>query len=666
MSRSGRLLARLALLPLVAVSLGAQDAPAEDPLLAAAPAAEAGPGGEPGGAEAPESFEALFRSYVAARDAGDTAAAAELLQRIRRLRAERNISSLRAVALGLTRLGVEGLEDDAEAARASFEEAAALDPHLPEAQLGLARTGGFGDAAKASLDAFVSRVSTSQGRHRLVYVLVTAAMLAAFAATTVFALVQVVRVGPLLRHDLEEAFGSQRPGVWATGAYALLLLLPLVALQGYGWLPLWWLGLLFVYMGGADRAVSVLLMIVWVFAGPAVRTVEPLLAAGSHPLLRASLATTQLDADPLAAAIIEQAVAEYPEDRDFGYLLAEQYKKAGRYEEAGAVYRRLLEATAADPVALNNLGNLEILAGDFGQAKARYDQAAGAGPAAFRATAYYNKSLAQLQEFDFDPARATRAEADGIAPGLPAQYERRWYYVQEGSVVPAVVDLGPSDDELWAKFSGITDGAPRANLTGSGASALPGDALVSGLMSRFAVFVGISALAAVVIWRWRGDRLFTLRCLKCGTPFCKLCHLGTPQSELCTQCHHLFVVRDGVSAPARNRKMAEVAEEESRRRRMFRILSLVSPGAGHVHARKPILGVLLALLWYGVLGLGAAAILVPVVASPGRLANPVVLGVFGTLLLVVFLVANLVTPSFETRVSMARRGGRRPQPGRRS
>jgi hypothetical protein len=36
------------------------------------------------------------------------------------------------------------------------------------------------------------------------------------------------------------------------------------------------------------------------------------------------------------------------------------------------------------------------------------------------------------------------------------------------------------------------------------------------------------------------------------------CHLGQVSGGLCSQCYHLFVVRDGVSGPARNRKMAEV------------------------------------------------------------------------------------------------------------
>ena len=84
-------------------------------------------------------------------------------------------------------------------------------------------------------------------------------------------------------------------------------------------------------------------------------------------------------------------------------------------------------------------------------------------------------------------------------------------------------------------------------------------------MNRFAGFLGVAALAMAGLSFWRGRKTFTMRCLKCGTPFCRRCHLGAAVAGLCSQCYHLFVVRDGVSGPARNRKLLEVQAEEGRR-----------------------------------------------------------------------------------------------------
>ena len=98
--------------------------------------------------------------------------------------------------------------------------------------------------------------------------------------------------------------------------------------------------------------------------------------------------------------------------------------------------------------------------------------------------------------------------------------------------------------------------------------------------NRFAAFVAVFALVAFLVGRWRGPKAFTLHCGRCGTAFCRYCHLGQVSGGLCSQCYHLFVVRDGVSGPARNRKMAEVQRAEGRRERVFRVLSRPLPRRG--------------------------------------------------------------------------------------
>ena len=109
-----------------------------------------------------------------------------------------------------------------------------------------------------------------------------------------------------------------------------------------------------------------------------------------------------------------------------------------------------------------------------------------------------------------------------------------------------------------------------------------GQSLLPALANRLTVFPLVALLAVAILRKWRGGKAFTMRCLKCGTPFCRRCHLGQVAGGLCSQCHHLFLVRDGVSGPARNRKLLEVQAEEARRDRVFRVLSLLVPGAGHL------------------------------------------------------------------------------------
>src|SRR5262249_39524182 len=178
---------------------------------------------------------------------------------------------------------------------------------------------------------------------------------------------------------------------------------------------------------------------------------------------------------------------------------------------------------------------------------------------------------------------------------------------------------------------------------------VPWAPLSAAFFDRSAGALVISGVAAVVLWGGRGSRASTIRCVKCGTPFCVRCHLGgTTAAGLCTQCHHLFVVRDGVSGPARNRKLLEVQKEEERRDRVFRVLSLGTAGARHLYAQNTPLGLLLAFTWSLrlVLALMAGRIF-PFTEASSAVEKPWGLGLIALLLLAVYILANRSRPEVD-------------------
>jgi hypothetical protein len=342
----------------------------------------------------------------------------------------------------------------------------------------------------------------------------------------------------------------------------------------------------------------------------------------------------------------------HPEDRDLVYLLAAQYKKAGRYDEAAALYREVLRSRSTDPIALNNLANLEFSRGEYQAAIARYKQGIdSAATSEAAATFFYNLQLAHLQRFEYQPAQEARSQADRLAASLTRSYETLWKYDKGEN---AVVDLGLTQEQVWEKFKAAAEGSGERNVVDRGGKA-SGPVLVASMFNRFAAFIVLSMVVALALSRWRGARMFTMRCLKCGTPFCKRCHLGAALAGLCTQCHHLFVVRDGVSGPARNQKLLEVQREDERRDRLFRILSLLSPGAGHLYAQKTLPGVAFAIVWYSILALVLVAErLLPVTEASGTLSRPWGLGVAVALLLATYVAANRARPEFEVLVPIRR------------
>ena len=228
-----------------------------------------------------------------------------------------------------------------------------------------------------------------------------------------------------------------------------------------------------------------------------------------------------------------------------------------------------------------------------------------------------------------------------------------------------MVDLGLTPDEVWGKFSGASHGIVQANRAGKGAAAATGQALLPSLANRLTVFPLVALLAVAILRKWRGGKAFTMRCLKCGTPFCRRCHLGQVAGGLCSQCHHLFKVRDGVSGPARNRKLLEVQKEEARRDRVFRALSLLVPGAGHLYAQR-VVGIIFVFVWSAVI---VAALLtgrlLPLTEASGELSKPWGLGLAAVVLLVVYILANRSKPEFEDVMLPIGRAAGTPAPARR-
>jgi tetratricopeptide (TPR) repeat protein len=611
------------------------------------------------------SFERLWGEYQKAAARGDTDGRDKAMKEIRRLRIERNIRGLEDLALGRVAQGLEKL-DKGEPADDDFRDAIALDPNLSDGYFGLALSKikkgpvGFLTALPDVISGVMARLPTARGRYYVTTLLIPALLLTLLATTTVVAIALLVRYGALLRHDIEEHVGPSRPRVLSVAVFIVLLLVPLITFQGYAWLPLWWLALVFIYLKPVEKGLAAALLVLGLLVSPLANLIEASVKAQQNPLYRAAVAAVEGEPDQPAIVEMEQARRKDPEDRDLAYMLATLYRKAGRYDDAARLYREMLAAQPDDVIALNNLGNIELARGEVEAAIARYKKAVEASSMPdVQGTLYYNLSIAQYQKFDYQGAQESRSNAERLASGLIHAYDALWKY--EGTGLGAVVDLRLNRDQLWAKFAGTSEGTREKNVAGRTVSGVSRAVLLRGVVNRFLGFLVVFALLVFNFARWRGPRAFTLRCLKCGTPFCRRCHLGQP-GQLCSQCHHLFIVRDGVSGAARNQKLLEVQKEEARRDRVFRILSLLMPGAGHLYAHNTLAGFVLVFVWFAVLALVLlAGLVLPVTEAPGTVSRPWGLGVAALVLVATYVVANWKRPQFEVALPMPRSAARRPR-----
>jgi hypothetical protein len=105
--------------------------------------------------------------------------------------------------------------------------------------------------------------------------------------------------------------------------------------------------------------------------------------------------------------------------------------------------------------------------------------------------------------------------------------------------------------------------------------------------------------------------------------------------------------------------MAEVQRAEGRRDRIFRVLSVLSPGAGQVYGGWTLRGAVLLGLWYGVLALLVAGRVVPFTEVPRRISPPWPLAGAVLALLAVWAVANRFRPGWDVELPARPAGPRR-------
>ena len=119
------------------------------------------------------------------------------------------------------------------------------------------------------------------------------------------------------------------------------------------------------------------------------------------------------------------------------------------------------------------------------------------------ATSFYNLSLAHLQKFEYQAYNEAKSNADRLAPGLVADYDR-WKY-DSGDY--AVVDLGLSRERGLAQVRRVPsrESAVRNARRGAPAGGGPGRSRRRSL-NRFTASAVVFALVAVPGRRWRGPQ----------------------------------------------------------------------------------------------------------------------------------------------------------------
>jgi tetratricopeptide (TPR) repeat protein len=352
---------------------------------------------------------------------------------------------------------------------------------------------------------------------------------------------------------------------------------------GFGWLPAYWLVVTFAYQSMRERALSIVMLVGMLAVAPLVDFHAGWSRTVLNPLFRAAVSSVSGTFEPTDVFILQRAEQTYPEDMDLQFIIASQYKNLGEYDHSASRLRTVLQGRSDDPAARVNLGNIYFTQRDWEGAILEYDQTIQARPDL--AAAWFNKSLAHAENFQFREREEARARAQNLDSRAVAAHEHRTGDYR------AVMDLSFDYETLKAKFYGLEQDRHSSPVFPSWIGAW-----VNGKGARF-TYVALALAVLLLILERFGGRHNTRHCWKCGSAFCGRCQIGTGRRGFCTQCYHLFFIKDGVSAQARNEKMYQVRTAAQKRSVVFRVLSIVVPGGGHIVEGTPLWGALLLLFW---------------------------------------------------------------------
>jgi len=400
-------------------------------------------------------------------------------------------------------------------------------------------------------------------------------------ASLLFSIALLRRHGALLFHDLMEFTLTPRGQEWGVRLlFVVVLAVPIFLLLGAWWVVLYWIAIMLTYATFKERILAALVLVVSI-AIPVVSVFYKVLyGAYRDPAIHLLVAARE-PGDPRGIiGALETYVAEHPTDVDVQFALGTQMARIGRYEEALAVFRRLVELSPGYQMAYVNMGNVFFHLHDYENAIKNYQKSLTIDPRT--ALTNFNIKAAYSERFDFQTAEDFMRKAREIDSGAVDRYLAR----DDVKVVDDVF----STNKIWRRMlsAKVSDGHERdRSLLGEFAGRRE---VVTSLTSSpfYPTLLVLTLIAAGYYLRRR--KTCAVSCIKCGRPYCRKCQRGVGEDRYCSQCAHIFLVKDGISEAARLHKFNEIQSFNATTARWMFWSALLFPGFEQMLGEKAIRG----------------------------------------------------------------------------
>jgi hypothetical protein len=437
-------------------------------------------------------------------------------------------------------------------------------------------------------------------------------LLALALTAAIFSFALLIRYGRAMTHDFREILGERLHGGSVSVLAFALLFLPVFLWLGPVWLVFYWFIIFFGYAKTGERIMIVVLSLLLAVAPLVLDWTSQRIAGIDSPVVMSAITSDERTYEPDALRRMQELVNIVPDDAMLHLLLGTLYLQDGNDQQASQHYQRSAELHD-NAGAHVNLGNLHFYNNDFATAVTEYNKAEALDPKL--AIAFYDESIAlgELYKFDqqalkLDQAkRIDRASIERLSSESPSQKLD-------------VVLYHPTISQAWAVSSDIARLGIARSLFGNYAWFDP----VESMRNPLTAGAILALVLAPLLFLKRRRAGFAGSCFKCGRTFCLRCKSARESTTFCTQCIHIYLKRDGVSAATKRAKLEEVNDHQHSVLRRNRWLATFLPGSAQVIEGHTVKGALAAFAFAFFVSLAILSGRLAPVLAPGDTAKTIV------------------------------------------
>ena len=401
----------------------------------------------------------------------------------------------------------------------------------------------------------LTQLRLSHPTHRWLWIVQHGAWIRMMATLLLWgwALALALRYRRVLRYLWEEPLAKRGLGSSPTALMgAFLLAFPVILGFDPSVAALLWIWLLapFLHM---PEAKATYLVIALQFVHPALAVLEPKAQQVPQPSIVA------LQIQPQIRNLDENITRALP-PHDQAFLRGWEQLRAQDWNAAEGTFTTLVGNHPNQAEVMNNLGTARFQLGKQTEAEQAFETAFSLAPGIPQIL--LNQSVIAFKKLDSPAGIAKQEDASRVAPDL---YEGLMNASQAGTDQRAFALPLPDSPQR-------TEALKRGLHTGAEVVRPPQTPILV-----FGIALPLFALVAFMIRLARSiKQAHPTQCVRCGEPFHTT---DSPDAEVCSRCHHLFVLKDGLHGESRKRKVEEVASYQGTQRWIHRILLVLAPGA---------------------------------------------------------------------------------------